>query len=1448
ASPQSTLTSSGIGTITSAGTNSFDINVPQTNLTGTGAATVSGTFPNYTVNAPAASPQSTLTSTGIGTITSAGTNSFNINVPPASIAVTSTAGAAGVSSLSPNNFTINIPAAVTPTITGSGIAVVSPTTGNNFTVSVDQPTFAYSQVTGSLTSGTSSAYITPNLAYTTNVLSSGPASNSVTIAPTLSVTGNVLTVGPNTNTVNLPAANSWSIGGNAGINPLTDYLGTSTGADLQFRTNGVYRMVLKAAGGMLINGISTNGILGSALTAQGAPDNTFGHIALRGDVGGAASRAFMTFNDNATTRVGAIGDLNATDNDMYLVSLANLHINSNTVSDAIYVEGATGNVGLNTNAPSARLHVNGSFRLVNGSEGANRILTSDALGNATWSTVASFAWGLTGNAGTSTLTNFIGTSDNVGLAFRTNSVGRMIIDNTGNVGVGTIAPAARLNVDGGQILISNNASGFNHSNAGVTMLTQIAGGAGWFGTFSNHPLNFYTNNGSPALTVGTGLQVVANGNMGTTGEMAVDNTGLNNGTSTNSLRFGSFVSGEAIASKRTATGNQFGLDFYTASTNRMSITNTGLVGINTNNPTQRFHVAGTQGNFFVNPDFIGPGLTAMMAQLVNTAGNSPQFRFLGGPGLSTFYDIGKSAAGNFVIENNFDAAILTVNPDGAIGLGNSANFGTAGQMLVSSGSGAAATWSNTNAFAWGLTGNAGTNPSTNFIGTSDNFAFNIRTNNINRIQISNAGDVAINTTTNGVNAQYNLEVYRPVGDFGAGKATIVGFREGNLAAAGGTGWSYSVLDAAVEGVSYRGNNFSAGMAGFNNNDYASSAGVIGSQFDGDYWGALGFKASNSKPWGMYTPNSLYVGDSLGVNIENPSRDFAIGNGTIEKFNISGTEGDVEFTDDLGSITFPAAVGTNSAMINMFASGTTNADRMVIAHSPGFQGWGLQYQDANDRFIFLGNSNPVLMADLASLNVAVGSQTAAFNAGAARYLSLSASKVYSAGQMMALELEGSSISAAVPVGRIDFNSISSGNTSQNIARINTYRTGTGTNYGELAFETANNGTLSEALRIATNGNVGIGTTAPGTSRLYVNIPNTDASNPIGLTVTNNYIGASTKYGIDVNVDGAGSGPKYGISSSVVGLALDASANYGYQVAMQPNGTGVSYGFFGTTSAVGTGQRFGNYSQVNSAAGNSSDIFGHRIIMNGSNAIAERYGLYITGETINYFSGQFGLGTAAPSRKFEVNSGGSFQNSRFSSGSTTTIIEFLTSFGTDWWTGASNGEFRIGSTVNAFSTITDQFAASTTNFRPWSDNTKTLGTSGNRWISVHAVNGVIQTSDARLKDNIIDLNYGLTEVLKLRPVSYKWKNGDGRIKLGLIAQETDKIIPEVVAKPENDTAYYGMMYSDLIPVLIKAAQELNTKIELLQKENNGLKAKQENELQVLKKQLEAQQKQLEALKNR
>jgi hypothetical protein len=73
----------------------------------------------------------------------------------------------------------------------------------------------------------------------------------------------------------------------------------------------------------------------------------------------------------------------------------------------------------------------------------------------------------------------------------------------------------------------------------------------------------------------------------------------------------------------------------------------------------------------------------------------------------------------------------------------------------------------------------------------------------------------------------------------------------------------------------------------------------------------------------------------------------------------------------GSISFPAVTGSPVPMITMFASGTSNADRMVIAHSSAYTNWGLQYQDAPDTFNFLSAGSPVLSVGLGSGRVGVG---------------------------------------------------------------------------------------------------------------------------------------------------------------------------------------------------------------------------------------------------------------------------------------------------------------------------------------------------------------------------------------------------------------------------------------------------------------------------------------------
>ena len=166
---------------------------------------------------------------------------------------------------------------------------------------------------------------------------------------------------------------------------------------------------------------------------------------------------------------------------------------------------ARGGVGINTNAPVTELDVGGTVRMT-GLElptgaGAGLVLTSDGDGVASWlpGGGGGSGWGLDGNIGTDSSSDFIGTSDDEGLEFRVNGLRALRIEPTssipnligafGSVGEGVVGAT----VGGGSGLLSNLhgvvgdygtvGGGFNNrAEAGATVSGGIFNGA--FGTGS----------------------------------------------------------------------------------------------------------------------------------------------------------------------------------------------------------------------------------------------------------------------------------------------------------------------------------------------------------------------------------------------------------------------------------------------------------------------------------------------------------------------------------------------------------------------------------------------------------------------------------------------------------------------------------------------------------------------------------------------------------------------------------------------------------------------------------------------------------------------------------------------------------------------------------------------------------------------------------------------------
>ena len=108
-----------------------------------------------------------------------------------------------------------------------------------------------------------------------------------------------------------------------------------------------------------------------------------------------------------------------------------------------------------------------------------------------------------------------------------------------------------------------------------------------------------------------------------------------------------------------------------------------------------------------------------------------------------------------------------------------------------------------------------------------------------------------------------------------------------------------------------------------------------------------------------------------------------------------------------------------------------------------------------------------------------------------------------------------------------------------------------------------------------------------------------------------------------------------------------------------------------------------------------------------------------------------------------------------------------------------------------------------------------------------NSIAGTSDIRFKTNIRPVVNALDKVKALRGVYYNWnqkafpeKEFGAQNELGFIAQEVEKVVPEIVSKDNTAEAYRSVKYDKLVALLVEAIKEQQKQIDSLKIKVNKL----------------------------
>jgi hypothetical protein len=335
-----------------------------------------------------------------------------------------------------------------------------------------------------------------------------------------------------------------------------------------------------------------------------------------------------------------------------------------------------------------------------------------------------------------------------------------------------------------------------------------------------------------------------------------------------------------------------------------------------------------------------------------------------------------------------------------------------------------------------------------------------------------------------------------------------------------------------------------------------------------------------------------------------------------------------------------------------------------------------------------------------------------------------------------------------------------------------------------------------------------------------------------TIFSNLNSDSSSYVEIMRLDGSTSRVGIGTASPATKLHINDSGANGIVLKASDNSSNSPRIFFDGTSTSSIFQE-GNDLSFRTGATTGASSGTERMLINSS--------------------GNVGIGSASPSFKLKVNvDDGSYTNfntiAGFQSkrsadteyevgiainsggdaltGSISSNVYFSGTSANKGNTGRSSAELRFSNSANNESEFA--FRGQTYNSTTFVDYMKLDNTQ-----SLHVDGDVVaystSVSDKRLKDNIRTIDNALDKVIALRGVEFDWNatSRSGQHDIGLIAQEVEEIIPEVVREKklqtgeftDNEKTFKTIDYDKMVGVLIEAIKEQQQQINELKEKLNG-----------------------------